>query len=81
MVSIRRTKTNVINRVFAIKTDVDGKRFTIDARNANLVCQEPSPLETPNPVHIAELYFDAGQTLFVAKYDVENYYRRFKVPL
>lgn len=58
--------------------DVQG--LIIDVRNANLLLQDPLPLDLPNPGHIEELYFDGGQTLFVAKSDMDNYYHIFKMP-
>ena len=74
------TTPKVINGVFATPK-TNGQRFVVDGRRVNSVFAPSPKVELPTPDLLANLQVPAGQELFVAKVDLDNFYHRIKVPV
>lgn len=74
------TKPEVVNGVFAVPKDGDAQRLIIDARPANARFVDPPKVNLPTPDLLAQLVVPAGQPVYVAKVDLDNYYHRLTLP-
>jgi hypothetical protein len=74
------TTPKVVNGLFATPKS-DGKlRLIIDARAANNVFADPPDVELPSPELLARLQAPQGETIWVAKSDLSDFFYRFRVP-
>jgi hypothetical protein len=74
------TKPAVVNGVFGVPKGDDAIRLIIDARPANLVFIDPPKVDLPTPDLVARLAVPPGETLYVAKVDLDNFYHRLLLP-
>lgn len=59
----------------------DGKlRLVIDARPSNAIWVDSPKVELPAPDLLSKLEVPEGETLFVCKSDLDNYYHRLRLP-
>ena len=74
------TTPKVVNGVFGVPKDGDAIRLIIDARPANSVFSDPSPVQLPTPDLLAQLVAPRDKPFYVAKVDLDNFYHRIRLP-
>ena len=74
------TSPKVVNGVFGTPKSDGSMRLVVDGRPTNQVFADSPKVELPTPDLLSRLHCAAGQELFVAKSDIDNFYHRIKVP-
>ena len=69
-----------VNGMFAVGKDDESDRLIIDAQPANRCFIDAPHVSLPNPSHLTQLQVPQGETLFVAKTDLSNFYHHLGLP-
>ena len=69
-----------VNGVFAVAKDADADRLIIDAQPANRLFVDSPHVALPGPSHLVQMCIPAGETMFVGKTDMADYYHHVGVP-
>lgn len=79
MVETRESKPSIVNGTFVVPKENNSQRLIKEARNANVVFHTPLEPKLPNPEIFAALFLIKGKELYVAKYDLYNYFHRLRL--
>lgn len=55
-------------------------RFILNGTSANSLLREPDKVSLPSPSLLADLHLPEGETLFLAKTDLSDYFYTFQIP-
>lgn len=80
MCELQVIKPYVISKVSAVPTYTDKQILIIDVRNANMVFTNQPKVDLLSHGRLVELYLQPKQTLYVEKFDVNNYYYSLQMP-
>lgn len=69
-----------VNGMFAVAKDDESDRLIIDAQPANRCFIDAPHVELPNPAHLTQLQVPHGETMYVAKTDLSNFYHHLGLP-
>lgn len=74
------TEPKKVNGLFATAKPDGSQRLIIDARPGNVSFVDSPPVQLPTPDVTARLSIPPGETLYVAKVDLDNFYHRLLLP-
>ena len=74
------TTPRAVNGVFGVDKDGEAMRLIIDARPANAAFIDSPHVSLPSPDLIANFSIPAGEVLYAAKVDLDNFYHRLRMP-
>ena len=69
-----------VNGVFTVGKDADADRLIVDAQPANQYFVDSPHVSLPGPSHLVQLHVPHGQTMYVGKSDLSNYYHHLGLP-
>ena len=74
------TTPKIVNGLFGTPKSDGSQRMVFDGRPANAAFVAPPKFALPNPDLLSRLMAEPGDTIYVAKADLDNYYHRIRLP-
>jgi len=69
-----------VNGVFTVGKDSDSDRLIIDAQPANRLFVDSPHVSLVDPSHLVQMQVPSGQTMYVGKSDLSNFYHHLGLP-